>query len=194
MNSRVVLRSSVLPRRRGRLGERRSGPPRGRCRRPGRRPPRRRGRRPRPRAPPRPAGGSGSITSSAAWLIEFPCMVVERDPPVPPPLAIRSLSPCTKRIRSNGMPLRSARICGEGRLVALAVRLGADAAARPSRRRRRRWSSSRSGRRGSIRCSRRARSRGACPARRSPPCAPGSLRRRPRRAPGRAPGSKSPTS
>ena len=170
------------------------GPPRrgasgrrcGRCRRCGRRRPRRRGRRRRPRARPRPAAGSASIITSAAWLIELPCIVTEREPPVPPPLAIRSLSPCTKRIRSNGMPaalvqdLRAARSRGPGRST------GCRRAARPCRPRRRRSSSSRSGRRGSTRCSRRARARAAARPRRSPPCAPGSRRRRPRPAPGRA--------
>ncbi len=57
------------------------------------------------------SGRKRAITSSAAWLIELPCIVAEREPPVPPPLAIRSLSPCTKRIFSNGIPLRSSRIC-----------------------------------------------------------------------------------
>ena len=37
------------------------------------------------------------------------CTVTERDPPVPPPLAIRSLSPCTTVIFSAGMPVWSAR-------------------------------------------------------------------------------------
>ena len=50
------------------------------------------------------------MTTSAAWLIELPCIVTEREPPVPPPLAIRSLSPWMKRTLSNGMPLRSCRI------------------------------------------------------------------------------------
>ena len=32
------------------------------------------------------------------------CTVPERLPPVPPPCLIRSLSPCTTRIASSGMP------------------------------------------------------------------------------------------
>jgi hypothetical protein len=54
-------------------------------------------------------GRNFAIISSAALLIELPCIVTDRDPPVPPPCSIRSLSPCTKRIRSNGIPARSCR-------------------------------------------------------------------------------------
>ena len=56
------------------------------------------------------SGRKRAITSSAAWLIELPCMVTEREPPVPPPVAMRSVSPWTKRTRSNGMPARACRI------------------------------------------------------------------------------------
>ena len=43
-----------------------------------------------------------SITRSEASVIAMPWAVSEREPPVPPPAWIRSVSPWTMRIFSNG--------------------------------------------------------------------------------------------
>ena len=52
-----------------------------------------------------------SMTRSAASLIAAPCAVSEREPPVPPPILIRSLSPWTMRILSNGTFSRWCSTC-----------------------------------------------------------------------------------
>ena len=51
----------------------------------------------------------------------MPLAVVEREPPVPPPAISSSLSPCSRRIWSNGMPSRLDQHLRERRRVALAV-------------------------------------------------------------------------
>ena len=48
-------------------------------------------------------GNPTETTLAAASLIAAPCAVSEREPPVPPPALIRSLSPWTILIFSNGM-------------------------------------------------------------------------------------------
>ena len=74
--------------------------------------PRARGRRsacPARSACRRPRGRPGCATSA------------DFEPPVPPPTLSWSLSPCSRRKRSNGMPSLLAQHLGEGRGVALAV-------------------------------------------------------------------------
>jgi hypothetical protein len=66
------------------------------------------------------------MVSSAALLIAPPWSVTEREPPVPPPFAIRSavaLHEADALERDSGAVVEE---LGEDRLVSLAVRLGAD--------------------------------------------------------------------
>ena len=55
--------------------------------------------------------------------VAVPCTVTEREPPVPPPLAMRSLSPSTMRTWSCGIPVASNT---RHAFMAHAVRLGAE--------------------------------------------------------------------
>ena len=52
-------------------------------------------------------GVNRATTASEAALVAVPCVVTERDPPVPPPLAMRLLSPCTILTFSGGIPSHS---------------------------------------------------------------------------------------
>ncbi len=45
-----------------------------------------------------------SITLSLASTIAAPLVIIDLEPPVPPPAINWSLSPCNRRIRRNGMP------------------------------------------------------------------------------------------
>ena len=62
-----------------------------------------------------------SITLWPASTMAAPLAMIDFEPPVPPPACRRSLSPCTRRIASNGTPSVCDQHLGEGRPVALAV-------------------------------------------------------------------------
>ena len=62
-----------------------------------------------------------SMTTWLASTIALPLCMIEREPPVPPPAMSWSLSPCSSRILSNGMPSAIDQHLRERRGVALAV-------------------------------------------------------------------------
>jgi hypothetical protein len=49
-----------------------------------------------------------------ASTIAAPLAMIDFEPPVPPPAMSSSLSPCSKRIRSKGMPSFSVRTWAKG--------------------------------------------------------------------------------
>ena len=55
-----------------------------------------------------------STTLSPAATIAVPLVIIDFEPPVPPPAISSSLSPCSKRILSNGMPKRVLSTCANG--------------------------------------------------------------------------------
>ena len=55
-----------------------------------------------------------STTFSLASTMAAPLAIIDLEPPVPPPAISSSLSPCSRRILSNGMPRRSLSTWAKG--------------------------------------------------------------------------------
>ena len=54
------------------------------------------------------------MTLAAASTIAVPLCMIDFEPPLPPPMTSRSLSPCTSEIFSNGTPSFSLNTCANG--------------------------------------------------------------------------------
>ena len=71
------------------------------------------------------------ITTSAARFRVVPLMMVEDEPPVPPPCGMVRVSPWRTSMRSTGTPSARRQDLGEHRLVPLALALGAEPGDQP---------------------------------------------------------------